>query len=330
MKKFFIILFTVIILSSIIPYFNVYSIDEPKELVIDGLVGNPMKISYNELKDFPKVWEIVELWCVEGYRVVKYNWTGVPLIYLLSKAEFKDGAKEVIFYASDGFTSSITLDEALDPTVILALEANGTSLSEVKGREGGYRIILPCRWGYKWVSHVTRIEVIDYDYKGLWESLGYSDDGKMSICPETLVSDAIFKLNLEAYKINVSGFTEGKVNNINLNYNEKVLKINFSFYSNEKTFLNLFVEKGGGYKDIDLLVDEGEANMILLGNKNISVILLEGIEGAHTLTILVYRSGIEEQESIFNPIIYLTILAVVAVICSIFILKYKIKGFQIK
>jgi DMSO/TMAO reductase YedYZ molybdopterin-dependent catalytic subunit len=31
--------------------------DEPKELIIDGLVENPMKISYNELKDFPQVWE---------------------------------------------------------------------------------------------------------------------------------------------------------------------------------------------------------------------------------------------------------------------------------
>jgi DMSO/TMAO reductase YedYZ molybdopterin-dependent catalytic subunit len=148
LKKFYIILFlTIIILSSIMPHVNVYSMDEPKELIIDGLVENPMKISYNELNDFPQVWEVVELWCVEGYKVVKYNWTGVPLIYLLSKAKFKDGAKEVIFYASDGFTSSITLGEALEPTSILALEANGTNLSEVKERGGGYRIILPCRWG---------------------------------------------------------------------------------------------------------------------------------------------------------------------------------------
>ena len=58
---------------------------------------------------FRKFGKVVELWCVEGYKVVKYNWTGVPLICLLSKAKFKDGAKEVIFYASDGFTSSITL-----------------------------------------------------------------------------------------------------------------------------------------------------------------------------------------------------------------------------
>jgi hypothetical protein len=309
------------------PHVNVYSMDEPKELIIDGLVENPMKISYNELKDFPQVWEVVELWCVEGYKVVKYNWTGVPLIYLLSKAKFKDGAKEVIFYASDGFTSSITLGEALEPTSILALEANGTNLSEVKERGGGYRIILPCRWGYKWVSNVERIEVIDYDYKGLWESLGYPDEGKMSICPEMLVSDAIFNLNIEVYKINVSGFTAGKIDKMNFNYKDGVLKIDLGFSSNFETFLNLFIEEGKGYSGIDLLLDGRKGNLTLLGNENVKAILLEGIEGEHTITILAYESEIRENGKVSNTIIYLIILVAIAmvIIYLIFVFEYRIK-----
>jgi hypothetical protein len=37
------------------------------------------------------------------------------------------------------------------------------------------RLVVPGRWGYKWISMLTRIEVLDYNYLGFWESRGYSD-----------------------------------------------------------------------------------------------------------------------------------------------------------
>ncbi|MEM2742359.1 MAG: molybdopterin-dependent oxidoreductase [Nitrososphaeria archaeon] len=303
----------------------VYSLEMPKELDIEGLVENPLKISYDELRSFPQVWEIVELWCVEGYRVIKFNWTGVPLIYLLSKAKVKDNAKEVLFYASDGFTSSITLREAFDPTVILALEANGTILSEMVGREGGYRIILPCRWGYKWVAYISRIEVIDYDYKGLWESLGYSDEGRMPFCPETELSDRIFDLNFESYKIRVAGFTTGRIERASYNYDGNVFGIKIDFNSSSSHLINLFVENEKYYSHVDLFFDEKKIDGMLLGNQNITTILFENIEGAHTITILAYEK-INEKENLSTPTILLytlTIMIILAFITLILFLNYK-------
>jgi len=179
----------------------------------------------------------------------------------------------------------------------------------------------------KWVSHVERIGVIDYDYKGLWESLGYPDEGKMSICPEMLVSDAIFNLNIEAYKINVSGFTAGKIDKMNFNYKDGVLKIDLGFSSNFETFLNLFIEEGKGYSGIDLLLDGRKGNLTLLGNENVKAILLEGIEGEHTITILAYESEIRENGKVSNTIIYLIVLVAIAmvIIYLIFVFEYRIK-----
>lgn len=41
--------------------------------------------------------------------------------------------REVIFNASDGFSSSVTLETAMAPNSILALEADGTDLNNVHG-----------------------------------------------------------------------------------------------------------------------------------------------------------------------------------------------------
>ena len=37
------------------------------------------------------------------------------------------------------------------------------------------RLVVPDKWGYKWISYVTVIELVDYDFLGVWESQGYPD-----------------------------------------------------------------------------------------------------------------------------------------------------------
>jgi hypothetical protein len=62
--------------------------------------------------------------------------------------------------------------------VLLAYEMNGETLP----RNHGFplRLVAPGKYGYKWVKWVTHIEVIDYDYKGFWESRGWDDDADVS------------------------------------------------------------------------------------------------------------------------------------------------------
>ena len=95
-------------------------------------------------------------------------------------AGVKAGAKEVVFYASDGFSSSLTIERALHPTTLLALQANGTVLTYGNGYP--YRLVVPCKWGYKWVRWIVEIEVVDYDYKGTYESWGFSDEADIPDC----------------------------------------------------------------------------------------------------------------------------------------------------
>jgi hypothetical protein len=40
--------------------------------------------------------------------------------------------------------------------------------------------VVPSKWGYKWVSQLIRVEPVNYDFKGTWESAGYSDEANSS------------------------------------------------------------------------------------------------------------------------------------------------------
>jgi DMSO/TMAO reductase YedYZ molybdopterin-dependent catalytic subunit len=165
-----IICFTLLLSSSSL-YENIRAYSAPTKapewLVVRGLVENQLNLTYSQLKDFPLLSEVVELRCVgigleDTQTSVVYNWTGVPLLYLLSMAKVIPGSRRmVVFHSVDGFSSNITLDEAMHPTTILALEANGTDLNQLTGFGSGSRIVLSCRWGYKWAQWVNEIVVAD-------------------------------------------------------------------------------------------------------------------------------------------------------------------------
>ncbi|UCG70558.1 MAG: molybdopterin-dependent oxidoreductase [Thermoplasmata archaeon] len=147
-------------------------------LIVDGLVENPLILNYENITGFPKISEIKTLICVAGPSGTA-NWTGVRLKALLDMAVLKENAAEVVFYAADGYSSSLTIDYASGSDVILAYEMNGETLPI----DHGYplRLVAPGKYGYKWVKWITHIEVVDYDYKGFWESRGYSDEADVTV-----------------------------------------------------------------------------------------------------------------------------------------------------
>ena len=53
---------------------------------------------------------------------------------------------------------------------------------ETLPKEHGFpvRLVVPGKYGYKWVKWINHIEVIDYDHKGFWESRGWDDDADIT------------------------------------------------------------------------------------------------------------------------------------------------------
>ena len=148
-------------------------------LVLDGLVESPLNLTFDDLQAMEKTTQYVELYCVDypTVPVEKGEWTGVRLGLLLEQAGVSPQAVKVAFYDDYGYSTDLTVATAMREDVILAYERDGVPLDET------LRLVVPRKWGYKWISGVTHIEVVDYDFTGVWESRGYSDEADITAEP---------------------------------------------------------------------------------------------------------------------------------------------------
>ncbi len=146
-------------------------------LRVDGLVERPTTYVYTDITALPTYSDYYTLLCISnpigGDQWGNAHWKGVRLVELLGRAGLKPGIGKVVFHADDGYTDSIPLDVALRADALLAYEMDGAPLP----KEHGYpaRLLIPGIYGMKNVKWITRIELVDYDFKGYWMQRGWSD-----------------------------------------------------------------------------------------------------------------------------------------------------------
>ena len=147
------------------------------KLEIKGLVDNPYSITYDELRALPAVEQYANLMCISnpvgGRLIGNALWKGVRLQNLLSRAGAKSEANELILRAAENYSDSFPLAKGMKEETILAYDMNGERLNAKHGAPA--RIIVPGIYGMKNVKWLTSIELANFDYKGFWESRGWSD-----------------------------------------------------------------------------------------------------------------------------------------------------------
>ena len=144
-------------------------------LQVDGLVENPMQLSYDELTKLPKTEQKSSFHCVTGWVVPNLTWSGVLMTDLFSQVKPLPNATHITLYSSDGqYTDSLTIGQASKPDVMLAWNMNGAPLPEPQGKP--IRLIIPEMYGYKNIKWVNRIEFTTQSIAGYWEVRGYPID----------------------------------------------------------------------------------------------------------------------------------------------------------
>jgi len=151
---------------------------ESYELKITGLVENPKVLSYEQVIDNYDLYKkVVTLNCVEGWSAT-ILWEGVLVEDLLDEAQASPDSTIVIFHAYDGYTTSLPMDYLIDNHIIMAYKMNDLALLPARGAP--FQLVAESKWGYKWIKWITEIEVsTNTDYKGYWESRGYSNEGDL-------------------------------------------------------------------------------------------------------------------------------------------------------
>lgn len=161
------------------------------ELLVDGLVDQPIALSVADLKRLPSVSRVHFLECAgnsarehrgnpgktpqESHGLVSCSeWTGVPLKTLLETVGLRAGAAWIVAEGSDAsrMNRSIPLDKALDD-VLVAYGQNGEALRP----EQGYpvRLLVPGWEGNISIKWLGRIEVTDRPFMTRDEAAYYTD-----------------------------------------------------------------------------------------------------------------------------------------------------------
>lgn len=148
------------------------------KLVIDGLVNNPKNYSYEEVISHQSYEKVVRLNCVEGWSAT-ILWKGILIKDLFNEVKPMTNAKEIIFYAYDGYSVTYPVDYFKDNKIIMAYKMNNVTIPDERGFP--FVLVAEDKWGYKWIKWITRIEFSeDTNYRGYWEARGYSKEGNLN------------------------------------------------------------------------------------------------------------------------------------------------------
>ncbi|MGA2367117.1 MAG: molybdopterin-dependent oxidoreductase [Dehalococcoidia bacterium] len=146
------------------------------KLTVDGLVDDPLSLSYADLQAYPQISQLMDLDCVEGWSFTA-KWTGPALTALFNDAKVRPEAKIAIFHTADvpaGY-SSLDLSYINDIKIIIALKDNDITLTADRGFP--FQVVAMSKFGYKWAKWINRIELSsDTNFRGYWESGGYNNN----------------------------------------------------------------------------------------------------------------------------------------------------------
>jgi DMSO/TMAO reductase YedYZ molybdopterin-dependent catalytic subunit len=136
-----------------------------------GLVGNPLTLSYAELKALGPATIRADMHCVTGWTTLDNDWEGIPFRVISDKSEPKPDAQWVIAHCEHGYTSNLSLEAMMDDDVLLAWGHHGEPLEPQHGYP--LRLVVPKRYAWKSAKWIRGLEFTNRNARGFWEVRGY-------------------------------------------------------------------------------------------------------------------------------------------------------------
>lgn len=178
-------------------FFNVSHYGKPEvdlatwKLEVSGLVDNPLMLTIDDIKARPRQEVTFTLECSGNHGFPTFTgaignakWGGTPLTPILKEAGIQEEGIEVIFFGHDvgeeerrdvkmrqNFARSMSVEDALEDTMLLCYEMNGEPLPHDNGAP--LRLIAPGWYGIACVKWLKRIEVRDTRFMGRFMGRDY-------------------------------------------------------------------------------------------------------------------------------------------------------------
>ena len=168
-------------------------------LPITGLVGNPLMLSLDEIRDrYEPQSHYVTLSCISGRLgtdlISTTYWTGVSMQKILEDAKLDSNAKYLYITSGDGFYETVPLDEiAADERIMLAYDWDGHPIPVDHGFP--LRIWRPDRFGMKQPKWITGMEITEEYRQGYWVERGWDKRAEVRTVSvvDTVAVDAVYE-----------------------------------------------------------------------------------------------------------------------------------------
>ena len=129
----------------------------------------PKSWTWEEFRDLPAETVTADIHCVTRWSKLDTTWQGVSVDTLLGQVEHH--AKFVLAHCDGGYTTNLPLADVTGGRAWVAFDFGGEPLDPEHG--GPARLLVPHLYFWKSAKWVRRLELLDYDVPGFWETYGY-------------------------------------------------------------------------------------------------------------------------------------------------------------
>jgi DMSO/TMAO reductase YedYZ molybdopterin-dependent catalytic subunit len=140
---------------------------------VEGLVQNPVRLSYEEFLRLPKTLSVSDFHCVTGWSRLDNKWEGVLFKAICDLVKPLNEVQYVTIACEDAYTTSLPLAELIDLDVILAYKLDDKPLAAEHG--GPLRLMVPKKYAYKSAKWIRKLRFTEKQELGFWETRGYSN-----------------------------------------------------------------------------------------------------------------------------------------------------------
>jgi DMSO/TMAO reductase YedYZ molybdopterin-dependent catalytic subunit len=151
------------------PYFD----GKRWDVRVEGEVEAPKTFTWQEItsKELREE-DISDFHCVTKWSRYNNHWSGVSMKKVAEVVRPKASAKFVNFYSVGFYMTSMTIENALAPHVMMVYEWEGKKLPPEHG--GPLRVITPHLYAWKGAKWLQKVVFVKEEELGFWEVRGYS------------------------------------------------------------------------------------------------------------------------------------------------------------
>jgi DMSO/TMAO reductase YedYZ molybdopterin-dependent catalytic subunit len=139
--------------------------------------GLAKKLSWNweEFNKLPRAAVTKDIHCVTKWSKFDTNWEGVSMDHIMEFAQVDKNVTHLIAYSYDGYSTNLPIEDVTNGKAMVAIRYDGDEIHPEHG--GPARLLVPHLYFWKSAKWLNKLEFVDHDEPGFWETRGYHNYG---------------------------------------------------------------------------------------------------------------------------------------------------------